>query len=132
MQYVRERLRAWATWSVARQDGQPWRPPSQWRYEERVAVGIPDGGIVPCNEEALEIEGAIAWIIHERYKIGTALVIHYRDHAAWGASMQAEHLRISTRTLFRYIEAGHLLTWEYLIDRALGLRLPQVETLRSA
>lgn len=84
---------------------------------------------VPSSERCLETEEGVAWLRAENWSMGNCVLVHYRDHPAWSAVIQADFLGLSLRTYWRRLEDSHALLLGYFLDRAVGL-VPQTEGLR--
>jgi hypothetical protein len=72
----------------------------------------------------------VAWLCLESGRMGSAVLMHYRDHPNWSTDMQAQFLRVSRMTLWRYLDRAQWLLLQYFIDRACGI-CPQTEDLRQ-
>lgn len=126
--YISTRLLEWAEWSRMRIDGFYGASGSgQYDYEERVCARAAHAP--PANLRCLETEEGVAWLRLESPRLASCVTLHYRDHPEYSGDMQAEVLRISRTTLWRYLDKSHWLLLGYFFDRAAGL-CPQTEDLR--
>lgn len=103
----------------------------QFDYEEHVPGSSVGNRSPEANLRCLETEGGVAFLKIDRRTrgIGECVLLHYRDHPAWSAQIQADFLRLSVRTLWRRLEDGHTLLLGYFLDCSVGLK-PQTEELR--
>lgn len=127
--YIDQRLHEWAAWSWISVDG--FRGGGQFGYDEpmpRVAAYVTLG---ETQDRCIETEEGVAWLQMESYRLGSVVILHYRQHPNWSGEMQAQFLRISRTTLWRFLDKSHALLLGYWLDRAVGL-CPQTEQLRLA
>lgn len=126
--YIENRLHEWAQWSQVRIDGGHSFSP-QYEYEDDLRQEALAASQIPRNERCIESEQGVAWLCLESGRLGRAVLMHYRDHPNWSTEMQAQFLRVSRMSLWRYLDKSHALLLGYFIDRAVGI-CPQTEGLR--
>lgn len=129
--YVVGRLQSWAVWSWQRADGAFGYRVAQHRYEEWTPARTDMAADSPVASDAIETEGAVAWLAVTEHRIASAICVHYRDRVDWSAPMQSELLGCCVRTLWYRLNRGHTLVLGYLLDRDAKQIKPQLQRLRS-
>jgi len=113
-----------------KQDGRGYLP-AQYGYEEPMPRGLAFGSVVPVvNEEALETEGAVGWLLVKHRRCGLVVIAVYRDKAHWSREMLAVWFGVSRTTLYRTLDEAHWRLLNYLNDRATNKARPQTALIQ--